>query len=239
MAEIAVRRADTNLEMLARVAERLGPLREEVVFLGGCTTGLLLTDSAAPDVRPTTDVDLIVEAGLTHDYHDVEASMRALGFQPDVESGIRCRWLVDGLLVDLMPTDETILGFSNRWYPDAIEHAVTETLSNSLEIRRVTAPYFIATKIEAFVGRGENDFVASHDFEDIVTVIDGRLELLEEVGRESEELRHFISFIFRQWLEDRDFQAAIPGHLPPDTVLQDRLPILMNRIRQLAGEPRT
>ena len=231
-----MRRADTNLEMLNLVAERLGSLREEVVFLGGCTTGFLLTDSAAPDVRPTTDVDLIVEVSLTHDYHDVEARMRTLGFQPDVESGIRCRWVVDGLLVDLMPTDEAILGFSNRWYPDAIEHAVSETLPNGLEIRRVTAPYFTATKIVAFFGRGKNDFVASHDFEDIVTVIDGRFELLEEIAQESEELRHFINITFQQWLEDGDFRAALPGHLPPDAVLQDRLPILMERIRKLAGD---
>lgn len=230
-----LKRADVNLEMLRLVAERLGALREKVVFLGGCTTGLLLTDNAAPDVRPTKDVDLIVEVSLTHDYHSIEASMRDLGFRPDVESGIRCRWAIDGLLVDLMPTDEAILGFSNRWYPDAIKHAVSETLSSSLEIRRVTAPYFIATKIEAFFGRGENDFVASHDFEDIVTVIDGRSELLEEIAHESEELQHFIHTTFQQWLKDRDFQSALPGHLPPDTVLQDRLPILLARIRNLAG----
>ena len=140
------RRLDANMEMLCFVAEKLGPLRKEVVFLGGCTTGLLLTDSTIPDVRPTTDVDVIVEASITHDYHDIEARMRELGFQPDVESGIRCRWNIEGFIVDLMPTNESILGFSNQWYPEAMAYAVSETLPNGVEIRRVTAPYFVAQK---------------------------------------------------------------------------------------------
>ncbi len=228
------RRFDANMEMLCHVAERLATLRKEVVFLGGCTTGLLLTDNAIPDVRPTTDVDLIVEASITHDYHDIEARMRDLGFQPDVESGIRCRWIIDGITVDLMPTNESILGFSNRWYPEAISHAVSEILPNGIEIRRVTAPYFIATKIEAFNGRGNHDFIISHDFEDIITVIDGRSKLLDEIALSNVNLQHFIATMFKQWLDDQDFIAALPGHLPHDTIQRERLSILTKRIQKLA-----
>ena len=106
--------ADINLEMLNIVALRLDTLRNDVVFLGGCTTGLLISDLASPDVRPTTDVDLIVEAAVSHDYHAIESQMRKLGFKPDLESGIRCRWKVENIIVDLMPTNKSILGFSNR-----------------------------------------------------------------------------------------------------------------------------
>jgi len=76
-----------------------------------------------------------------------------------------------------MPTDESILDFSNRWYPDAILHATEMTLSAGLVIKRVTAPYFITTKIEAFKGRGNCDFLTGHDFEDMMIIIDGREEL--------------------------------------------------------------
>ena len=227
-------RNNVNIEMLSLVAQHLGSLREDVVFLGGCTTGLLLTDNAAPDVRPTTDVDLIVEVSLKHDYHHIEARMRDLGFQPDVGSGIPCRWVIDGLIVDLMPTNEAILGFSNPWYSSAIQHAVSEILPNHLEIRHVAAPYFIATKISAFFGRGNGDFIASHDFEDIITVIDGRLELYGEVAQESNELKKFIGNTFTTWLDNKSFLEAIPGHLPPDSILQKRLPILIQRIRNMA-----
>ena len=52
---------DPNLAMLERIAEALGPLRHRMVFLGGCATGLLITDPAAAPIRATRDVDVIVE----------------------------------------------------------------------------------------------------------------------------------------------------------------------------------
>ena len=41
--------------------DRFGPVADEMVFLGGCATGLLITDPAAPSVRVTMDVDVITE----------------------------------------------------------------------------------------------------------------------------------------------------------------------------------
>ena len=52
---------NSNVELLTKVAKRLGPLLREVVFVGGCTTALLITDEAAAEVRPTFDVDVIAE----------------------------------------------------------------------------------------------------------------------------------------------------------------------------------
>jgi len=161
--------------------------------------------------------------------------MRKLGFKPDIVSGIRCRWLSEDIVVDLMPDNETILGFSNRWYHDAMIHAVEITLPDDTKIRRVTAPYFIATKIEAYHGRGNGDFVASHDFEDIVTVIDGREELLTEVMHSDHALQSFIGRTFKRWIEHPDFFIAITGHLPPDSESQKRYGLLERRIRALAA----
>jgi hypothetical protein len=55
-----MRRNDPNLPLLILVADALGDLCEELVFVGGCAAGLLLTDSAAGAVRATQDVDAIV-----------------------------------------------------------------------------------------------------------------------------------------------------------------------------------
>jgi len=225
---------DVNLAMLSVVANRLGALKEQVVFLGGCTTGLFITDVAAADVRATMDVDLIVEVAVSHDFHAIESAMRKLGFKPDIESGIRCRWIVDDIIVDLMPTDETILGFSNRWYSDAIAHAADEILPDGQRISCVTAPYFIATKIEAFHGRGQGDFMAAHDFEDIVTVIDGRAELQAEIRGGEASLRRFIGETFQRWAASPDFFIALSSHLPPDGESQKRLVFLKQRILDLA-----
>ncbi|ATX81031.1 hypothetical protein Ga0123462_0153 [Mariprofundus ferrinatatus] len=226
---------NANLAMLGLVADRLGDLREQVVFLGGCTTGLLITDTAAPDVRATMDVDLIVEVASALEFHDIEAEMQKRGFTPDVESGIRCRWRSGDLIIDLMPDDEEILGFSNRWYSDAIVHAVEERLADGAVIRRVSAPYFIATKIEAFNGRGNGDYLASHDFEDIVTLIDGREELYAEIEESDALLRRFIAYTFKQWAEDSDLFIALAGQLPPDAVSQSRYSILERKFEAIAS----
>jgi hypothetical protein len=160
--------------------------------------------------------------------------MRKRGFKPDSASGFRCRWLSGDIIVDLMHTDEAILVFSNHWYGDAMDHALEITLPDGVSIRHVTAPYFVATKIEAFIGRGNDDFLASHDFEDIVTVIDGREELHAEVMSSEDTLRSFIGRTFKQWIEHPDLFVALAGHLPPDSESQKRYDLLEQRIRPLA-----
>jgi hypothetical protein len=144
-----------------------------------------------------------------------------------------CRWIAGDLILDLMPTDSSILGFSNHWYRPALENAQTTRIGQH-EIRIVTAPYFLATKLEAFHGRGKNDFRMSRDLEDIVTVIDGRSEIVDEVHLAPEDLRNYLSEEFRASLSNRDFLEALPGHLLPDAASQQRLALVMRRIQKLA-----
>lgn len=225
-----------NLAMISHVAARLGHLRERVVFLGGAATALLITDSAAPDVRVTIDVDVIVEIASRGDYYRLAESLRSAGFTEDTAEGAPvCRWLVDGIAVDVMPTDEEILGFSNQWYRDAMQHATVQLLSDDMAIRLVTAPYFLATKIDAFHNRGADDFIASHDMEDIITLLDGRSEVIEEIKAAPDDVKHFLSLKFDGFLHNRAFLDALPGHLLPDSASQQRVPILMERIKAVAN----
>jgi len=142
---------DPNYEYLLLIADALGDLRDNVVFVGGCTAGLLLTDSAVEGIRPTKDVDAIVEAATLRQYYELESRLPALGFVRDADSEVICRWrhAATGVLFDLMPIDPAILGFSNRWYPEAARTATRERLNDRVEIRRIAAPAFIATKLEA------------------------------------------------------------------------------------------
>ena len=231
-----IKAEDVNLAMVKQVAELLGPLLPKVVFLGGAATGLLITDEAAPEVRPTKDVDVIVEILSRSDYYKLEDTLRSLGFAQSMEEDAPlCRWMIGGIKVDVMPTDEKILGFSNKWYSPAIKNATELYLEKSLRIRIVTAPYFLATKIEAFYGRGKGDYIASHDMEDIITIIDGRTELIDEVKGSEADLRKFLSEKFQQFLKNEVFQESLPGHLPPDQVSQERLPKTISRIRKIAA----
>src|SRR5271168_3229964 len=172
---------DSNLEQLIRAARLLRPLLDELVFVGGSVAGLLITDGASADPRPTLDVDVIAEIASYAEYVEFGDRLRALGFAEDHREGApTCRWVYEVLILDIMPLDEKILGFSNRWYRAAAETAVWRRLTDELEIRLVTAPLFLATKLEAFKDRGKRDFFGSRDLEDFIFVLDGRATLVSE-----------------------------------------------------------
>jgi hypothetical protein len=213
---------------------RLGPLVEALVFLGGCATGLLLTDPAAPPIRATVDVDVIVGVGSLVEYHRLAERLRERGFAEDqAPHAPICRWTVDGMLLDVMPTRDEILGFGNPWYQQALETATTVALPSGVGIGLVSAPCFLATKLAAFDSRGQGDHVMSHDLEDVVSVLDGRVQIVTEVAGADQPLREFLQERLRQLLADANFIDALPGHLPGDPASQSRLPILLGRIRAI------
>jgi hypothetical protein len=229
-------RQHTNRDLIIRVARGLGPLRERVTFVGGSVIGLLITDEAAPAVRPTMDVDIIVEVASTGEYYRFAEELRRLGFTEDrsKEAPI-CRWLIGGTRVDVLPTDEQVIGFSNRWYRFAASSAERCKLEEDLTIRLITAPCLLATKLESFLGRGLGDFTASHDMEDIIALIDGRKELVEEIRNSHGDVRTFLAETFRSFVVQEAFQESLPGHLPPDHASQARLPMLRTRIEVIAS----
>jgi len=228
--------SDPNRAILLLIAKALGDLCEQVIFVGGCATGLLVTIQRAQIIRPTDDVDIVAQVATTAGYHELEEKLRQKGFVQDmrVDAPI-CRWSYQGIAVDVMPTDEKILGFANRWYPLAIETAEHIALDDETKIRLISAPLFIATKLEAFEGRGKGDMLLSHDLEDIVTVIDGRPSLIAEMRLASRDLQEYISEKFTMLLASEAFLSALSGHLPGDGASQSRLPLLERKLRELAS----
>jgi predicted nucleotidyltransferase len=223
-----------NRELLVRGARSLGDLRETLVFVGGCTTGLLITDPAAADVRSTRDVDVIVEIVSRAEYYALSKRLRSFGFQEDPK--VICRWQhQDEITLDVMPTDPNILGFSNPWYSGAIATATDHELEQGLIIRVVTPPYFCATKITAFHGRGNGDYAASHDLEDFLSVVDGRVELLSELRAAEDDVRTYVATEVREFLSKSEFVDMLPGSLTPDAASQARMPLLMARLEEIAS----
>lgn len=225
-----MRRDDPNLDMLQLAAEGLGSLVDEVVFVGGCATGLLVTDLAAPPTRETMDVDVIVELASSQDYHRLSKKLRNRGFCEDQSDGApMCRWLYQSVKVDVMPTDSAILGFSNRWYADAMLSARKIRLPAGIVIRMITAPFFLATKLEAFRGCGHGDYMASHDLEDLVAILDGRDSIVADVEA-SGDVGLYLAEEFRSLLALNEFQDALPCHLPADAASQKRAPVVLQRM---------
>jgi hypothetical protein len=227
---------DPNSEQLLAVARKLRPLLDDLVFVGGCATGLLITDTSAPSVRPTFDVDAIAEVSTYSEYVTLAERLRDCGFSEDSSEGAPvCRWISGRLVLDVMPLDVKVLGFSNRWYEEAVRTSQAISLEKSLSIRIVTAPVFLATKLEAFKSRGKGDYFGSHDLEDALSVIDGRPELLGEIQAAPPALLGYLADEWKALLHDPRFVDALPGHLPPDPSSQARVGLLLRRIEAIAS----
>lgn len=227
---------DPNFEQLIDAARRLRPLLDELVFVGGAVTGLLITDNAASAPRATFDVDAIAEIASYAEYAEFGNRLRSLGFSEDMRAGAPvCRWVARGTTLDVMPLDEKVLGFSNRWYRAALATAIQRRLADDLQIRIVTAPLFLATKIDAFKSRGKGDFSTSHDLEDLVSVVDGRPEIVEEVQAATPELQAYLRAEIDALLSARVFLDALPGYLLPDAISQRRIGRIRERLSVLAA----
>jgi predicted nucleotidyltransferase len=230
------RAANPNLEIMEIAVARLGLLADEMVFLGGCATGLLVTDTVAPPIRATKDVDVIVEVATLAEYHRLSKRLRELGFSEDRSHDAPiCRWQAGGILLDVMPTHPEILGFGNEWYRPAFDAAVWKALPSGKKIRMVSAPYFLATKLAAFDGWGQGDYMMSHDMEDIVAVLDGRPEIVDDVLNCDHKLKVHIQSRLSTLVKNDRFIEALPGHMPGDAGSQARVPIIVQRLKAIAG----
>jgi predicted nucleotidyltransferase len=204
-----------NLPRLMAVGHALGPLRERVVFVGGAVVNLYSTTPAGtPEPRVTEDVDCIVEVAPRTAFYQLEDELRALGFVNDVASGVICRWTYQGLTVDIMPTDPTILGFGNPWYAAGFGQAIPYTLPDNSTIRILSPVYFLCTKLVALRDRGWGELRISQDLEDIVHLVDNRRELRAELAQAYASLRVYVQQQLQELLAHAAFAEALSWTVP-------------------------
>lgn len=228
--------ANPNFQLLVDAAKLLKPILGELVFVGGCATGLLITDKAAADVRPTYDVDAIAEITSYMEYTEFSERLKALGFREDMREGAPlCRWRRQTTTLDVMPLDGKILGFKNTWYSPALKSAEQHELEPGLKILVVNAVYFCPCKAEAFGDRGKYDYMGSRDLEDVIAVVDGRPELAQEIQAAREDVRSYLAQEIKKLCDAREFLDALPGHLPPDAASQERTGAILGRLKQIAS----
>lgn len=199
-----------NIARIRAVCNALGDLKEEVVFVGGATVSLY-ADRPSEEVRPTDDVDLVIELLTYSDYTKLDECLREIGFVNDKESGIICRYIIHGIIVDVMPTHADTLGFANRWYPAGFANAIHYDLGEGY-IRLFSSPYFIASKLEAFKSRGNDDGRTSTDFEDIIFVLANNSRIWEEMENAEMDVRDYLKETFRQMLAYPHFEEWVDAH---------------------------
>jgi len=205
----------TNINMLQTVANGLGELKNDMVFVGGAVAELYASDPAASDIRPTLDVDCVIGLSTRLEFYRLEENLRAKGFANDTSQGAPiCRWVYKDIKVDVMPTDENILGFSNKWYVEGIENEIQKILPDGTEIFVFPPEYYVATKFEAHKSRGGNDLRQSHDFEDIIYILDNCPDLLKDIAIANASVKAYLKIEFKSLLRNKGLLEGIESALP-------------------------
>jgi hypothetical protein len=221
---------------LEAAASVLGPVVDEVVFVRGATVYLWITEPGAPPVRATEDVDVVCEVASRVEYYRLGERLGERGLQEAAGEPVLCRWRSADpqLVLDVIPTDAGILGFSNPWYEEAIATAETVTLDSGADIRAATPVALMATKLSAWKGRGKGDLLRSLDIHDVLTLVDGRRELAAEIEAAAPDLRTYVRDELVKLQAERDFDYAVDGATAGyGPVGADRADLVRERIHQL------
>lgn len=204
-----------NIGRLRAVAQALKPLNQKVVFVGGATIALYGNPDTAFEVRPTDDIDVVVELATYGTFAKLEERLREIGFVNDVEAKVVCRYKIRGITVDIMPTEPDVIGFSNHWYPEGFKHAIPYDLTERESIYIFSLEYQVATKLEAFFSRGKTDFLFSRDFEDLVYLFENAEGIEDALANCTGDLNDYLVSSFQLLLQHEDFEEGLFAHLHP------------------------
>lgn len=222
--------------MLQTVANGLEELKDDMVFVGGSVAELYVDNPAASDIRPTLDVDCVIELSSRTAHAKLEEALRAKRFANDTSQGAPiCRWIYQDIKVDIMPTDSNVLGFTNIWYDEGVNNKIIKTLPDGTEIFVFPPEYYLAAKFEAHRGRGGNDLRQSHDFEDIIYIFDNCPEIVENIRNANQTVKNYLKQECRNLLGNDNLTEGIETALPygSDEENTDIILELINRIAEI------
>ena len=225
----------TNITMLQTVANGLGDLKNEMVFVGGSVAELYVSNPATSDIRPTLDVDCVAELSSKIAHAKLEKELRAKKFTHDTTQGAPiCRFIYKDILVDVMPTDSNVLGFTNIWYEEGVDTKIVKTLPDGTEVFVFPPEYYVAAKFEAHKGRGGNDLRQSHDFEDIIYIFDNCPDLLDNISNANATVRTYLMEECQNLLENKGLTEGIESALPYGSG-EESTDMIMELIHNIAG----
>lgn len=223
-----------NIDMLQIVANGLGELNENMVFVGGSVAELYATDPAASDIRPTLDVDCVIELSSRMAHSRLEENLRKKHFAHDMSKDApACRFIYQDIKVDVMASDPDILGFSNQWYIDGVDNKITKTLPNGTEIFVFSPEYYLASKFEAHKSRGGDDLRQSHDFEDIIYILDNCIDLSGIISNAGVNVKAYLKEECQILMENDSLTEGIESALPYGSDSY-RIEIIEDIIRDIA-----
>jgi len=205
----------SNIEMIKTVYKALDNLNEDVVYVGGSVMELYVSDYAASKSRATDDVDIIAEILTKSKYDIFEEELRRKGFKNDIE-GPACRFIFDNVKVDLISTQNSATGITNKWYETGFKKKITVRAGN-VDINILPVAYYLASKLEAFKSRGARDPRSSHDLEDIIYVMDGNEGIKNAILSSEQDVIEYFRYEFGEFLKNENIREIINGHLGFDS----------------------
>lgn len=224
-----------NIAVVAEIAEALQDIKQNMVFVGGAVVSLYTDDPAADEIRPTQDVDMTLNiVNLSH-WQQVQEKLGELGFHPNPFGHAICSYKYKNIPVDIMATEDGPLGPTNKWYKIGFENLWTAAAKNQ-EIKILSAPCYLASKFEAFNNRGK-DYRTSHDMEDIIYVLDNRINIVSEIEMDNSSVVLFIKEQLNTIIQKGMLQEVLMAHIHP-LMLEERLPIVEEKITQIIQKQR-
>ncbi|GAO29936.1 hypothetical protein [Geofilum rubicundum] len=216
-----------NIAVVAEVAAALKDLKDNMVFVGGAVVSLYTDDPAADEIRPTHDIDMTLNIISFSHWQEVQEKLGGLGFHPNPFGHAICSYNYKNIPVDIMATEDGPLGPANSWYKPGFEYLWTVKAKGQV-IKILSAPYFLATKFEAFNNRGK-DYRTSHDIEDIIYVIDNRTSIVDEVRASDQLVREFLKQEIQRIIHKGLLSEVIMTHIHP-LMVEDRFSLVEDKI---------
>ncbi len=201
-----------NRTIIRRIALALGAVNEQVVFVGGATVSFYINDPAADDLRPTKDVDISLAIATLGELEAIREELVQRGFIQSAEDDVICRFRYEDIKVDVMNIKAIGWAPSNPWFAPGFERRETIAVEEQ-QVQILPLPYFLASKFTAYNDRGAKDPRTSHDFEDIVYVLDNRIDIVEQLWKAPMDVKPYLIEQFQLILGDRVMQEAIYSNL--------------------------
>lgn len=201
-----------NRGVTKKIAIALGEMNERVVFVGGAVVSLYIDDPSADDVRPTKDIDFSMQIGTLGELEKIRVELNQKGFYQSHEDNVICRFRYEDIKVDVMATKPIGWAPGNEWFEKGFAHIFTKDI-DEITIKLLPLPYYLATKFSAFYDRGIKDPRTSHDFEDIVYVLNYTSDLQEQILKAENPVKRYLKKVFLQILADRVLHEAIIANL--------------------------
>jgi len=222
-----------NLAVVAEIAEALKDYNQKMVFVGGAVVSLYTDDIAADEIRPTSDIDMTLNAVSLKEWHNIQKDLARLGFHPDPFGHAICSYKYKDIPVDIMAAEDSLFGPTNRWYKIGFMD-LWKVKVKTQEINILKAPCYLATKFEAFGNRGK-DYRSSHDMEDIIYILDNRIDIVNEIKKSPQKVRKFIQSELNKMVEQSLLNEVLEAHIHP-LVIEQRLPLIAKKIAQIISQ---